>query len=519
LKPFDSTGQFHPSAEGARLRELAVRGVGATLLSGGLGIAVQVASTMALARILAPRDFGLVTMVTTFSLLLMNFGLNGFTEAIIQREELNHALSSNLFWINAGVSFVLTAAFAGSGSILARIYQDPRVARVTQVLALSILLNALSVIHMALLKRAMRFTAVSFADILGRATSVIVSIVFGWAGWGYWALVFGALSVPFVTCISAWAMCHWLPGRPRAAAGTGSMVKFALNTYGRYCTGYFANNLDNFLIGLRLGATPLGFYKKAYDLFVLPSSQLSIGLVNVAVSALSRLQRNLDQYKKYFLSSLGVMAFVGMGLGANLTLIGRDVILILLGPKWGESGNLFVLFGPGIGIMLIYYTHIWLHVSIGRADRWFRWGLVDVAITSLSLLVGIHWGAKGIALAWVFSYWVITLPALWYAGKPIGLGVSDVLATTWRYVMASAVAGISVSFAMRSFPLLLALQTSQLAILRALLISFFFLAAYLGIVILLHGSSAPLAQVARLSREMISGGKSSVPSPQYEPTA
>src|SRR5258708_15808543 len=288
---------------------------------------------MVLARLLTPRDFGLITMVTTFSLLLMNFGLNGFTEAIIQREELDHALASNLFWIEVGASFVLAVAFAGSGSLLTSLYKDPRLAGVTQLLALTIFISGLSVVHMALLKRAMRFSIVSVIDILGRLASVIVSIVLARAGWGYWALVSGALVVPAFTGILAWTTCRWLPGLPGRASGTGTMVVIAINSYGRYTTGYFANNLDNFLVGWRLGATPLGFYKKAYDLFVLPSSQLSVGLVNVAVSALSRLQRDLERYKKYFLSALGVMAFVGMGLGADLTIIGKDLILFLLGPK------------------------------------------------------------------------------------------------------------------------------------------------------------------------------------------
>jgi O-antigen/teichoic acid export membrane protein len=519
LKPFDARGAFQPAAEDSKLRQLALRGVGATLLSGGFGLAIQIVATMVLARLLTPRDFGLVTMVTTFSLLLMNFGLNGFTEAIIQREEISHQLASNLFWISVGASLVLAIGFAAAGSPLARLYKDPRVAGVTQALALTIFLTGLSVIHMALLKRAMRFSVVSVIDIVGRIASVSLSIVLAWAGWEYWALVLGTVVTPAITCILAWTVCQWLPGCPRRAAGTGTMVQFAINTYGRFATGYFSNNLDNFLIGWRLGATSLGFYKKAFDLFVLPSSQLSTGMTIVAVSALSRLQRNLDQYRSYFLSALGVMAFVGMGLSVDLTLVGRDLILVLLGSKWGESGRIFTVFGPGIGVMLLYGTHIWIHLSIGRADRWFRWGLVDLVITALSLLLGIHWGAEGIALAWVVSYWVITLPALWYAGKPIQLEISRMIAVTWKYLFASATAGGAVVLIARGIPSLIAAQGSLWAFFRALMISALFGALYLGAVIALHGSCAPLKQVARLLREMISRRTPSDSSPPSESTA
>jgi PST family polysaccharide transporter len=504
---------------GGELRQLAVRSAGVTLLSGGVVLSIQIVSAAVLARLLTPKDFGLVTMVTTFSLLLMNFGMNGFTEAVVRQERIDHALASNLFWINVGGSLFLATGFAAAGSLLARLYKDPRVAGVAEAMALTIFFSGLSVLHLALLKRAMRFSVVSANDILARAISVTVAILLGRAGWGYWALVAGAVALSASTSIGAWVSCRWVPGFPRRGTGTGPLVRFAINTYGRFTTGYFANNLDNFLVGWRLGPTPLGFYKKAYDLFVLPTGQLSTGLTTVAVSALSRLQRDSVQYRRYLLGALGVMAFVGMGIGADLTLVGKDLIFVLLGPKWEESGRIFTLFGPGIGVMLLYGTHIWIHLSIGRADRWFRWGIVDLIVTTVFLVVGLHWRAEGIAVAWVASYWVITLPALWYAGKPIDLGISPVLAATWKYLLASAMAGGATFLIAQTIPSLVAASDPVRAVTRLVMISLMFGTLYLGIVILLHRGCAPLYQIAGLLREMAPRGRSSNSSPRSEPAA
>jgi polysaccharide transporter, PST family len=478
-----------------------------TLFSGAVGLAIQVVAIVVLARLLTPRDFGLVTMVTTFSLLFSNFGLNGLTEAIVQRQEINHELASNLFWINVAGSTVLAGGFAAAASLLARLYRDPRVAGIAVWLALTIFLTGLQVIHLALLKRAMRFSVVSANDIVARAVSILVSIWLAWLGWGYCALVAGAIAWPASSCVGAWTLCRWTPGLPRRAEGTGSLVRFAIHSYGRFSTGYFANNLDNFLVGWRLGSTQLGFYKRAYDLFVLPSGQLSIGLTTVAVSALSRLQKDPVQYKRYFLGALGVMAFVGMGLSADLTLVGKDLIFVLLGPKWGESGRIFTLFGPGIGFMLLYCTHIWIHLSIGRADRWFRWGIVDLIVTTVFLSVGLRWHAEGIAVAWVASYWIVTLPALWYAGKPIQLGIASVTAAIWRYVLASIVAGCATFLVTGELPSLGASSDTLRAVGRIMVVSATFSSLYLGIVILLHRGFAPLTQLARLSGEMTSWGR------------
>ncbi len=269
MKPFDVQGAFRPVTGG--LRHMAMRGVAATLLSSGMGLAVQVVATVVLARLLKPEDFGLVTMVTTFSLLLSNCGANGFTEALIQREDLDHALATNIFWINLGVGALLTAGFAAAGSLLSRFYGDPRIVYVAAAISLTIFFSSTWVVHTALLKRAMRFSVISANDIFARAVSVVVSIVLARAGWGYWALAGGTVAVPLSTSIGAWILCRWTPGLPRRIAGTGSMVRFAIHVYGRFTVNYCARNMDNLLVGWRFNAVSLGFYKKAYDLFALSS--------------------------------------------------------------------------------------------------------------------------------------------------------------------------------------------------------------------------------------------------------
>lgn len=502
MKPFDSNGAFRPAAAGGELRGLAVRGAGATLISGGVGLAVQVVATITLARLLTPSDFGVVAMVTTFSLLLLNFGANGFTEAILQFEEVNHVLASNLFWINFGVGIVLTVSFAGAGSLLAQFYRDPRVARVAVGTSLSILIGSTSVLHQALLKRSMYFSALSLNDIISRTVSVAVSIFLAWAGWRYWALVAGVVAAPLSTSIGVWILCRWTPGLPRRAAKTGPMVRFAMHVYGRFTVNYFSRNTDNLLVGWRFNAQALGFYKKAYDLFALSASLLVSPLANVAVAALSRFDARSAQFRRYFLNALTVMALVGMGLGADLTLVGKDVIRLLLGPGWGEAGRIFVFFGPGIGIMMLYYTHGWIHLSIGRADRWFRWGIVEFACTFLMFLAGLRWGPAGVAVAWTVSFWILTLPALWYAGKPVQFGVAPMLAAVWRFALASALAGSAVTFILGKMPAVLAGPGRMEAVGRIGINSMIFVILYVGMVIVLHGGLGPLHQIAKLAREM-----------------
>lgn len=514
MRPFDAQGMFHPVASShGEVRRLAVRGAGASVTASGLMLGVQMVATVVLARLLAPSDFGVVAMVTTFSLLVMNFGLNGFTEAVVQTEELHRALASNLFWINLGVSLLLTIAFAATGSLLAWFYGDPRVTMVSIGVSLTIFITGASVLHLALLKRAMEFPAIAVNNIVARAVSVAVSIILAWMGWGYWALVVGTVALPLSITAGAFFLCPWLPGLPRRAAGTARLVRYAINVYGHFTVNYFARNMDNVLVGWRFGAGPLGFYKKAYDLFALSSNQLVSPLAVVAVAALSRLKDDALQYRRYFLRSLALLAFVGMGVGADLSLVGQDLIRVVLGPGWDEAGRIFVFFGPGIGVMLLYYTHGWIHLSIGTANRWFRWGMIEFAATALLFILGLPWGPVGIAMAWTASFWILMLPSFWYAGKPIGFGIGPVLETIWRYIAASALAGSASAWLVWHYHPFGAGEGIVDALARMTTVSLLFAALYLIVVVALFRSFDPVYQLVRLLPDMILLRRSPKPAP------
>lgn len=509
MKPFDDAGNFAPSVPGGgdALRRLAMRSAGVTIFSGAIGIAIQIVSAAVLSRLLTPRDFGLVTMVTTFSLLAMNATANGFTDLVVQRKEMTQALASTLFWINLGVGVTLSAVFALSGPLMAWFYHEALVAHIAMGLSVAVWLTCLPVMHVALLKRAMRFSAVAMNDIVARAIGVLTAIVFALAGWSYWALVMGVCALTLSTAVGGWILCQWIPERPRRLPGVGEALNFSGHIAGRFTFSYFASNSDNLLVGWKFGAHALGFYKKAYDLFSLSAGQLVASTSNVAVSALRRVRDDRAQYMRYLLGAIGAMSFIGMGLAGDLTLIGRDLIRVLLGPRWGEAGEIFTYFAPGIGMMVVYYIHGWIHVSIGRADRWLRWGIFEWVVTFSLFLLGLRWGPQGIAVAWCVSFWTLTIPAMWYAGKPIGLGAGPVIAAVWRYVAASVMSASATFLLAMRLQVLQHLQGAGGAAARIAVVTAIFGSIYLALIVVLHGGTAPLRRMLKLVRELAGRSK------------
>jgi O-antigen/teichoic acid export membrane protein len=505
IKKSDKHKIFDTDHLKADLKQHAIKGAGATVFANVSDYVIQMVGTIVLARLLKPEDFGLIAMVTAFSILFQNFGMRGFTEATIQSEELNHKMVSTIFWIHIGISAVLAVGFISLSPVLAWLYKEPRLVLIAVAISANFLLFALATQHIALLTRNMQFWKVAAVEIGANTLSVVVAITFATNGGGYWSLVARRVSIPLGWVIIAWLLCRWVPGLPSRGTGVGKMVKFGMNTFGNFAVNYVTRNLDKVLIGWKHGTQSLGFYDRAYYLFVMPVNQLSYPLTNVAVSALSKLQDDVEKFKNYYLKSLSILAFIGMPLSAVLTLIGRDFILLLLGPQWDKAGDIFSFFGPGIGIMLIYGTHGWLHLSLGKADRWFRWGILELVVTALFFMAGLPFGVSGVAIAYVLSIFVLCGPGLWYGGRPINLSISSIIAVIWKYMASALVAGLicwhflygsamtSSAFAGLNIFSRIALSTTLCTII------------YLILIVISYRGFGPIAQFISLARQMIPG--------------
>ena len=503
LKPFDTNGLFRTSVGTSRLRGVAIRGAGVSLLAESSTYLVQLAGVMVLARLLVPADFGLVTVVTTVSMFLATMVRIGFPEAILQRETINHHVASNVFWIIAGISGLLTLGFALSGAMLAKVYADPRISRIAAVTSLSIFFTGTSVVHLTLLDRSMCFVTQSAIKITCRVISVTTSVLLAWAGWGYWALVGGVIADPLTASIGGWLFCRWVPALPRRVEGTAQLVSFATHVSGASNLNYWTRNIDNLLVGWRFGPAPLGFYKKAYDLFILPVNQF-FSAFPVAITTLSRLARDPVQYRRHFLAGLSALALVGMGTAGALTFVGQDLVRVILGPAWGTAGLIFTFFAPGIGILLIYKATVMIHLSIGTPARYLRWTMIELVVTGALFLLALPWGPPGVAVAWTASFAILIIPAFRYAGKPIQLEVTTVVGSTWKYFAASLLAACGCAFFTHRARFLAELPSWTGALVRVIATSSVFLALYLVAVILVHRGCAPLWQFAGLLREAIS---------------
>jgi PST family polysaccharide transporter len=485
------------------LKHKAFQGATATIFSQVSVYVIQMAGVMVLARILTPEDFGLVAMVTSIDVFVRMFRNLGLMDAIVQKENITHKQVSTLFWINAAFGLFLTLFFMSLSPVIAWFFGDSRLMLIAILISLDYVFGGLSTQHRALLKRNLQMYKWAANEIGATALSFAIAIMLALHGWGYWAIVGRVMAFAIVQAAGSWIWCGWRPGLPARRTGIRPMLKFGRDMLSNNFLGFLAENVDKIIIGRFFGAQSLGNYSRAYHLFLAPAQQLSVPLTSVAVATLSRLQDDHEKYRRFFLNAMSMVAFVAFPVSGFLTLAGRSVVRLLLGPQWGQAGTVFCVFAVGIGIHMVYATHYWLHMSLGRTDRLVRWSLTGSACIIASFLIGSPFGPTGMAAAYTIAMHLLILPCLWYAGKPAEVTLSSVIGVSWRYYLSALLTGFALWLPFRFVPVVCTGYSGLNTFTKIVLVAALYVLIYVIFVIALHGSTQPISQFVKNLREML----------------
>jgi len=395
-QPVDLLSTDHLQAD---LKGRSVRGGFWTITSQGAQFVISSISTVVLARILTPSDFGLVAMVVAVTGLGQAFADLGLSEATIQSREINYNQVSTLFWVNVGIGAILTILTICLAPVLVWLYKEPSVKEITLVMSLTFLICGLRVQHDAILRRQMRFSALAFRDLVALTLSVVVAISMALKGAGYWAIVAQPLTMNLTHVVLSWWMVRWIPGLPRRDSKIRSMIKFGGNVAASYLIITVNRSADNALVGWYCGAGPLGLYSRAYNLLMLPVRQLSGPAGSVVIPAFSRLHDSPERFARYYLRAMGLITWIITPVLGFLFVAAKPVIAMVLGAKWGEAAPVFqLLVISALGQLLLEST-VWLFVSRGQSRQLFKLLLIISPVVLCSYAIGLPFGIKGVALS------------------------------------------------------------------------------------------------------------------------
>ncbi|MEO0902713.1 MAG: oligosaccharide flippase family protein, partial [Bacteroidota bacterium] len=302
-----------------------------------------------------------------------------------------------------------------------------------------------------------------------------------YCGFGYWALVWQQIAVQMMTTLLILSLCKWKPSFIIRLSEVGSLLAFGSNLSGFNVFNYFARNTDNFLIGYFWGTAELGLYSKAYQLLMFPIQKINVPVSTIAIPSLSRIVQEEERYKKAYLEMVEKIAILMMPVVVFMIIDSKWLIQILLGSQWVDARSIFAWLGFAALIQPITNTAGWIFITRGQTRQMFYWGVFSSLLTIISILIGLPWGALGVAISYSLSGLFVRAPLLFsFVEKISPIRFSDYISTLKVPFMSSVFVFFSLNFVHK----ILAIENPFYGILLHCFISFF---VYVTITTLFYG--------------------------------
>ena len=408
------------------LKERTISSAFVTTIAQGAQFALTLGSTMVLARLLTPHDFGLVAMVMTVTGFLRIFKDAGLSTATVQRDEITHGQVSNLFWINAALSGAITLIVAACAPLIAWFYREPMLVGITLVLSITFLLTGLTVQHLALLSRQMRFKEVALIQVGSLLAGSVVGIAMAWMKYGYWSLVGTQLVAAICGLLLVWSTSSWRPQLPTRHSHMWPLLSFGVNVSASNFFYTLARGSDGLLIGRFYGPESVGLYSRAAALLYRPLDQFLTPIDAVFVPVLSRLQFEPERYRRTFLQAFEAIALITFLFTGLFFILSEPLTLVVLGPRWEKAAVIFAAFTFAALVYPVSVTSTWLFTSQGRGRNWLVSNMWISSLIFCSFLAGLPFGPAGVAFSYSFACIFLLLPITFHlAGRRGPVSTAD----------------------------------------------------------------------------------------------
>ncbi len=393
-----------------------------------------------MARLLTPEDYGVVGMLTVFIVISTTFVDSGFSQALIRKQEYKEIDYSTVFYFNLVVSVVVYALLFFIAPWVSSFFQMPILCSILRVQALSLIINALTVVQVAKLTRALDFKTLALRTMYSNIIAGICGVGFAYWGFGVWALVYQVLIQAVINLLFL-AICYrWYPTTGfslesfRELGGYGSKLLFSslLHT--------FYTQLTTFIIAKFFNAKTLGFYNKALETVNMPM-QLFNGIIGkttfpIFAKVQDDRERLVNVYRKYIKMSSMCMFFAY----ALLFALSKPLILLLLTDKWADCVIYLQLLCFVCMFDNVISVNLTLLKVIGRSDLFLKLEIIKKAISIGILLCAVPFGVIAICIASIFYEQIALFINTYYTGKIFNLGYFTQWKDFFYYLICSIIA-------------------------------------------------------------------------------
>ena len=377
--------------------------------------AISFVGTAVLARMLEPKDFGLIgmaTVVTGFVTLFGNFGLGA---ALVQKKDVTHEDLSTAFWANCAAGLLLAVVCILVSPLAALFFRENAVQWVLICLAFNFVLSALPSVHSTLIYKRIQMKPLAVIEIGSRIIRVVVMLIAAFCGLRFWSIVIGMIVERIFKVIGFFILDPWRPTRVFSKQRFQEMFRFGRNILGGGFVGYFNQSMDLIVTGRMLGAGLLGFYQMAYNLPNLVKDYINDSVGAVSFPVFCKVQDDNARLTRGVFRIMAFIALASFPVLAGLAFTARDFILVVYSEKW-------LPVAVPLQILCFYAALACTNAVIGpllnakgRPDLSLKWGLFRLPATIIAILLGVHFGGI-VGVAWgVLIVQVISLAMVYQA--------------------------------------------------------------------------------------------------------
>lgn len=400
----------------------AVFWLGATKI---FGQAISWFITIYVARILLPDDYGLLSMSGVFIGLILLFNEVGLGAAIVQRETITREDLSNIFWVVILLNAALYLISFALAPFIAVFFGEPRIVSIMRVIAINFIISGIGLVPYQMLSRELTFGKRSIAEFIGNLSGGVATLLFALKGAGVWSLAYGGVTIAAVTNLLYCVFYPWTPMFSFSPSRIKGMIKFGAKVAGARLMWYTYSNADYLIAGKLLGKAALGYYTLAFQFASLPLEKIVSLYTQVAFPTFSEIQNDTERLKKYFLKSVGFIAFITFPFFMLLFLTSEDAVNSILTPKWGPIVLPLKILCVVSTLRAVNALNTPLVLARGRGGLAMLLNLIAAVVMPIAFYIGSFYGFEGFSYSWLFAFPALFAIITYLSIKQIGLGLLE----------------------------------------------------------------------------------------------
>ncbi len=388
----------------------------------------QLVTFLIIGNILGPDIYGTMVIALLYVLFIQAFLVEGFSQSIVQRAEIEREHVEAAFWSLTGLGLIAVALSFPAAGLVASVFSKPVLVEVIRWLSISFLFAGASSVLQSRLRRDLNFRALALRSVVAYGSAAAVGITLAVMGYGIWSLVVYHLWLSILDFLMLNLLTRWLP-RPRfSQRHFGDLFHFGAHITAARIVNFFNSQIDRLLVGYVLGTTALGHFGMARRVVDGATFGLAGVMNTVALSVLSRLQDDRERLVQAFRSATHFISLIIFPAFAGLALVAPILVDAFLRPEWRPMGGVLQILSLGAMVVSLNWVLGAIIRATGRADLSFRISVFSTVLKIVLCVLAVPFGIEAVAVAFVIVPLSVHPIMLYFVRKIIGVRFQEIAA-------------------------------------------------------------------------------------------